>query len=406
MLFASQKLPPRQPSSRSLSAVRAAFAVGSSEVRPRGRHRVRRLGLPRRTHRGDARFSFELPLGISFITFTLAALLIDVARFRFPARYSLASVTAYAVFFPHSIAGPILRPHELLPQIDNPRHIGLNQLKIGACLFAWGLFKKLAGADTFSPWVDRIYHATPAVGGWEAWTALYAFSLQIYCDFSGYTDMAIGLAALLGYRLPQNFHSPYGAASFVEFWRRWHVTLSRWLRDYLYIPLGGNRSGTRATYRNLMATMLLGGLWHGASWTFFAWGGVHGLALVANHALAGRPILRATPRPIRVLVTFHVVSLAWIFFRAPDFSTALRMFKSLAGFASGPGALELVRANGVFFLMFGFFFAIHALDDVRRVRIFALRSPAALTWTLCAMVLLTAMAFGVGGTTTFVYFQF
>src|SRR6185437_9531767 len=206
-----------------------------------------------------------LPLGISFVTFTLTAYVVDVYRGRFRVERNLVKMRGYVLFFPHLIAGPILRPHELLPQLGHLRRALGARFTLGVALFAIGLVKKVIFADTISVLVDHVYHESGVVSGWEYLLAVHGFSMQIYCDFSGYTDMAIGLAYILRIRLPTNFRRPYISSSIVEFWRRWHITLSFWLRDYLYIPLGGNRQGRSRQMLNLLITMVLGGLWHGAA---------------------------------------------------------------------------------------------------------------------------------------------
>src|SRR5438132_6071818 len=234
-----------------------------------------------------------LPVGVSFYTFMAIAYVVDIYRGDFEIA-SWVDLFLYLSFFPHLVAGPIVRPNELIPQLvvrRDPRHIDV----AGAMwLILGGLFKKvvianyLAGAIVDPVFGDPARHSSP-----EAIIGIVAYAVQIYCDFSGYTDIAIGVAKLLGFRFPQNFDRPYSARSVQEFWRRWHMTLSRWLRDYLYIPLGGNRKGRLLTYRNLLLTMLLGGLWHGAAWTFVAWGGVHGAGLAIERALGWRPMSAA-----------------------------------------------------------------------------------------------------------------
>ncbi len=229
-----------------------------------------------------------LPLGISFITFTLTAYVVDVYRGRFRKDTSLTYLLGYVLFFPHLIAGPILRPNELLPQLRQERRALDARFALGALIFSVGLVKKLVFADTLAIAVDGVFAANATPSAWEYLLAIHGFSLQIYCDFSGYTDMAIGIAYILRIRLPTNFLRPYTATSIVEFWRRWHITLSFWLRDYLYIPLGGNRLGYARQIVNLLITMVLGGLWHGAAFTFVIWGAVHGIGLAAVHMLRSR----------------------------------------------------------------------------------------------------------------------
>jgi alginate O-acetyltransferase complex protein AlgI len=291
-----------------------------------------------------------LPLAISFFTFQQIAYLVDVYRGHAGER-SLVRYSLFVVFFPQLIAGPIVHHAEMLPQFARKVWSGPTaaNLAAGATIFAVGLMKKLAIADPLGVYVDRVYTVT-ALGDpvtfVTAWVATAAFGLQIYFDFSGYTDMALGLARMVGIRLPQNFASPYKAASIIDFWRRWHMTLSRFLRDYLYLPLGGSRRGPVRVAVNLMVVMVLGGLWHGASWAFVAWGALHGVYLTLNHAwrwavrrvpwsgrsqgaLRGAPSTAATL--VGILVTFTAVTFAWAFFRAGTLDAALPMVSGLLG---------------------------------------------------------------------------
>jgi alginate O-acetyltransferase complex protein AlgI len=278
-----------------------------------------------------------LPIGISFFTFQAISYVVDVYRRDTPAA-SLGDVAILQAFFPHLVAGPIVRANELLPQLRVPRDPRTVLAGPALLLIAGGFVKKTVVADELARRVvDPVFNDPLGHSGAEALLAIYAFAGQIYCDFSGYTDMAIGLALLLGFRLPQNFDRPYMATSLRQFWRRWHMTLSRWLRDYLYIPLGGNRGGPRRTYRNLMLTMLLGGLWHGASWTFVVWGFIHGVGLSVERWLRTRLGSRRIPQLVGWLVTFNVVCLAWVFFRAPDLAIAFDVLGRVG--AGGPSPL-------------------------------------------------------------------
>ncbi len=286
----------------------------------------------------------ELPLGISFFTFTQIAFLVDVYQRKAadfdPVRYGL-----FVTYFPHLIAGPILHHKEMMPQFARPDifRFSADRLADGSVIFILGLFKKTVLADTFGGYANPAFAAagTQALSLFESWGAALSYTLQIYFDFSGYCDMAIGLALMIGVQLPMNFHSPYKARNIADFWRRWHMTLSRFLRDYLYIPLGGNRRGPMRQQINLMTTMLLGGLWHGAGWTFVIWGGLHGLYLVVFHAwrrglahsgLHQTPtLLKAVAAPLAWLATFLAVVIAWVFFRAADLPAALSMLRGMAG---------------------------------------------------------------------------
>ncbi len=305
-----------------------------------------------------------LPIGISFFTFQQVAYLVDAWRAE-TREYDLVDYTLFVTFFPQLIAGPIVHHREMLPQFTRRGDALLRarDLSVGATIFVIGLLKKVVLADTAAGFASPVFRA--ADGGWtpsfgDAWLGALAYAMQLYFDFSGYSDMAVGLGRLFGIRLPLNFHSPYKATSIVDFWRRWHVTLSRFLRDYLYIPLGGNRHGPVRRYGNLMATMVLGGLWHGAGWTFAFWGLLHGLYLCVNHgweALARRlgfPPEGAGPARLAAarLATFLAVVAGWVFFRATTFCGAGRILASMAGgegfastdIVSGGPALRWVAA--------------------------------------------------------------
>src|SRR5260221_1900548 len=290
----------------------------------------------------------SLPLGISFFTFQQIAYLVDVMRGARVER-DIVSYTLFVSFFPHLIAGPLVHHAEMIPQFKRGRTGRSAVLAArGLAIFAAGLFKKVVIADNLAQFVSPVFAHLDAGGGittsW-AWLATLAYSLQIYFDFSGYSDMAVGLALLFGIRLPVNFRSPYQATSIIEFWRRWHITLSRFLRDYLYIPLGGNRLGEQRRYINLLVTMLLGGLWHGAGWNFLVWGGLHGIYLCINHLWRGR---RGSKPEVSIAglmvkgacwaITFFAVVVAWVFFRAKTAAGAWQMLQGLFGVEAGSSA--------------------------------------------------------------------
>jgi D-alanyl-lipoteichoic acid acyltransferase DltB (MBOAT superfamily) len=262
-----------------------------------------------------------LPVGISFYTFMAISYVIDTYRGELvPA--SFARFAVFQAFFPHLVAGPIVRASELLPQLEEERDPRKVDVSRAFFLITSGLFLKVVIANHLATHiVDDVFAAPNRHSSLEVLVAIYGYAVQIFADFCGYTNIAIGVALLLGFQFPQNFASPYAAVSLQDFWRRWHMTLSRWLRDYLYIPLGGNRKGRLVTYRNLMLTMLLGGLWHGAAWTFVVWGGIHGLGLSIERATGWRPTSEAAKWFGRIL-TFQVVCFAWIFFRADSFGRA------------------------------------------------------------------------------------
>jgi D-alanyl-lipoteichoic acid acyltransferase DltB (MBOAT superfamily) len=288
--------------------------------------------------------SIFLPLGISFFTFQQIAFLVD-ARRGGTREYDPVHYGLFVTFFPQLIAGPIVHHAEVMPQFARPRLVRPESplFAAGLTLLAIGLAKKTVIADSFAPLADGLFDAAEAgerPAFLASWTGVLAYTLQIYFDFSGYSDMAVGLGWLFGIVLPLNFFSPYRASSVIEFWRRWHMTLSRFLRDYLYFPLGGNRKGTTRRYANVMATMLLGGLWHGASWNFVLWGGLHGLYLVINQAwrrLSDRRFARPLPPWAGQALTFAAVAVAWVLFRAPSLAGAGRVLRGLAG-AHGLGA--------------------------------------------------------------------
>lgn len=284
-----------------------------------------------------------LPVGISFYTFQSLSYTIDVYRRRLEPETDLPTYALFVAFFPQLVAGPIVRAVDFLPQLRTTPALAAVAWRPLLLLFLWGYAKKAVLSDNFAPAVDAFFAAPGSYDTASAWLGVLLYSAQIYCDFSGYSDMAIATAGMLGYRLCRNFDHPYVAASPREFWRRWHISLSTWLRDYVYIPLGGNRGTATRVSINLLLTMLLGGLWHGAAWTFVAWGALHGLALVADHRW-GPPEadLRTASRARRFagwIATMLLVLVGWVFFRATDFGSAATVLRGLAG-ANG-GALAL-----------------------------------------------------------------
>jgi alginate O-acetyltransferase complex protein AlgI len=282
--------------------------------------------------------SILLPIGISFYTFQSMSYTIDVYRRELPACRHFLDFALFVSFYPHLVAGPIMRAVDLLPQILSPRHTSRKQVLEGIHLMIWGLWKKMFIADNLAPLVNGIFSET-APTGFHTLIGVYAFAFQIYCDFSGYTDVARGVAKLMGFELVLNFNLPYFSTSPQEFWTRWHISLSSWLRNYLYFPLGGSRDGEAKTYRNLMITMLLGGLWHGAAWNFVLWGAYQGTLLVIHRAL--QPKLdkifdfrtawaRAASLTFRILVMFQLTCFGWLLFRAPSFTQIVTMTASLS----------------------------------------------------------------------------
>ncbi len=284
-----------------------------------------------------------LPVGISFYTFQSMSYTIDLYRGHARPAASLLDFAAYVSLFPQLVAGPIIRYRDLADQLPRRRH-DLDGMARGLAYFAFGLGKKVLLANNLAPIADTAF-ATEAPPWHVAWVGVIAYAFQIYFDFSGYSDMAIGLGQMLGFRFPQNFRSPYRATSITDFWRRWHISLSTWLRDYLYIPLGGNRKGPWRTYLNLAITMLLGGLWHGAQWQFIVWGGLHGLLLAAERANGKRSLFPRLPRPLQMSATFVLVLFTWVFFRAASLADALRYLAAMFGMAKTTSASELAQAQ-------------------------------------------------------------
>lgn len=281
---------------------------------------------------------FTLPLGISFFTFQEVAFLIDVYRMRLPPdehrrAFRPIDFPLFISFFPQLIAGPIVRHDEILPQLSRPETFrpDFTALSIGLWTFIAGLFKKIVIADTFATWAAHGFDVAPTLNLLEAWATSLSYAFQLYFDFSGYSDMAIGCGLMLNIAIPINFNSPYKALSIQDFWRRWHITLSTFLRDYLYVPLGGGRHGIGRTVLNLFMTFLLGGLWHGAGWMFVLWGLLHG-GMLAGHRLWGLTGIRL-PRALAWLLTFNAVNVAWVFFRAQDLGAAWKVLRGMAGMA-------------------------------------------------------------------------
>ena len=347
-----------------------------------------------------------LPIGISFYTFMALSYIIDTWR----GTYEPVSLSRFAVFlsfFPHLVAGPIVRPAELIPQFDNPPDPREVDATRGFALILGGLFLKVVLASTCAKLVDPVFGSPKLHSAPEVLLAIYAYAVQIFADFAGYSTIAIGVALLLGFRFPDNFNSPYRATSVQDFWRRWHMTLSRWLRDYLYIPLGGNRGSRFETERNLMLTMVIGGLWHGANWTFLFWGALHGSALIVERLARGRRTAAGKP-PMRKwlawLITFNFVCFAWIFFRAETFGQALGVIERLfTGWGQGSPAISLgvlaavATGIGIQFLPVNFW-----ADFQARVS----RFPYYAQGAAAGFVLMVINVLGPAGVAPFIYFQF
>ncbi len=351
-----------------------------------------------------------LPVGISFFTFQALSYVIDVKRGAIEPAKPI-DFAVYLAFFPHLVAGPIVRASEFIPQLRGPRDPRRIQATRAFFLIVGGLIKKTVIADFLATHiVDGVFDNPAQHSSWEVLLGIYAYAVQIFCDFSAYSEMAIGVALLLGFRFPENFNAPYTAVSLQDFWRRWHMSLSRWLRDYLYIPLGGNRGSTLFTYRNLMLTMLLGGLWHGAAWNFVIWGAIHGVGLAVERLAADRRQARghATPRDtvlrrvVGRLITFHVVCLAWVFFRAEGFGAAMDVFNRLLSFASGPA----VAFNVLLLIAIGILIQYLPKDATARLQHGFSKLSLGVQGAVLALSLVLVSTFGNQGVAAFIYFQF
>ena len=354
-------------------------------------------------------YSIVLPVGISFYTFATMSYTLDVYLRRAAPARNFLDYALFVTFFPHLVAGPIMRPTELVPQFAQPRKATSDQLRFGLALMTLGLFQKIVLADSFlARPAEMVYDGMKVPGALDSWIATLAFSGQIFCDFAGYSTTAIGAAMCLGFAMPDNFRFPYAAIGFSDFWRRWHITLSSWLRDYLYIPLGGNRHGAARTYAALMGTMLLGGLWHGASWTFVVWGGLHGLYLSAERGLRAR-FTGWRPGAAALLalglLTYALVNITWVFFRAADFSKAWTMLRGMFGFNAGAQPiLPVVHLAAVALIVSGLF-ATHWLMRNTTLETVLARTPAALiavVWGVLAFTIVIEQGTG----NAFIYFQF
>ncbi|WP_373232249.1 MBOAT family protein [Cohnella sp.] len=359
--------------------------------------------------------SILLPLGVSFYTFEFISYLIDVRRGDTKPTRSFVKFWVFVSMFPHLIAGPIMRGDELIPQLDklSEKKISWDAIKFGIYLFIIGIIKKIVIADQLSPIVKEYFDKGSALTGTESWIAAYTFSFFIYNDFSAYTDMAIGLGILLGVRFADNFKSPYLSASPTEFWRRWHITLSRWIRDYIYIGLGGSRKGLILTQINLLAAMLISGLWHGAKWTYVVWGGIHGLLQVIHrlslylnrwswiHKVRQSRIYQW----IAIFIFFHVITWTWVFFQAPSIEMALDMtWKMLHAHAFN------IVVHPLFLMIVGLFL-LHVVEYLLRTHESAIGRiwhyvPFPLRSAVYLLITISIFYFAKGDKYEFVYFQF
>jgi alginate O-acetyltransferase complex protein AlgI len=373
-----------------------------------------------------------LPAGISFYTFTTLCYTIDMYKKKSEPVKSLLDFSLFVTFFPHLVAGPIVRPPQLVPQFETPRKASQLQLMQGLLLISLGLFMKVVLADSFlAPSANDVFNSKAILQTLDAWTGVLAFSGQIFFDFAGYSTCAVGVALCLGFVLPQNFLYPYAAIGFSDFWRRWHITLSAWLRDYLYIPLGGNRNGKFRTYINLMITMLLGGLWHGANWTFVVWGALHGGYLWGEKiiqdyraktkavTLSAIPsgelgVLGAIPAAFKektirnfiyAMITFFFINVTWVFFRAPDFTSAWHlltaMFYGLPKAEALLTTLSILKVGVIVVLMVAFHWMM------RNTTVLAVSQK--MPWWLLGLiwsVLILLLIWSQESSSSFIYFQF
>ena len=351
-----------------------------------------------------------LPIGISFYTFQSMSYVIDVYRKDIPPTKNFFDFAAFVSFFPHLVAGPIMRPTTLLPQIEARRRFDLNQFYEGCYLIFWGLTKKMVVADNLATIVNDLFSRSGTIDGGLALVAIYAFAFQIYCDFSGYTDVARGVSKCLGFELALNFNLPYFATSPKDFWNRWHISLSSWLRDYLYIPLGGNRGGTLFVYRNLMLTMIIGGLWHGAAWTFILWGTYQGVLLVGHRILEPtlkriqpkETIDRACWKAVRIFANFQLVCLGWLIFRASSIGQIRDMLGAILRRPSIPASATLLPVVMVVLPLFVVQLCQYLAKDLNVVA----RTPwyvRSAFYAACFYAIVLGAEFN---TTQFIYFQF
>ena len=361
---------------------------------------------------GPIDWGIILPVGISFYTFQTLSYTIDIYRGKSKPWHSFLDYALYVTFFPQLVAGPIVRSSDFLPQCVEPRRGNAAQISWGFVLIVIGLFEKRVVADgLLAPLSDKAFNDPAALGFLDAWFGVFSFAGQVFGDFAGYSTIAIGVALCLGFTFQDNFHFPYAAIGFSDFWQRWHISLSSWLRDYLYIPLGGNRKGAVRTYVNLMLTMLLGGLWHGASWTFVVWGGLHGIYLVIERLLKNRlghwEIWRVSIVRIGLaILTYLLVCLTWVFFRAQDFTDAMTFAKTMVSFNNGIHhavikSTEIVLVSGVTLTML----SLHWLLRDSSIEEAAQRLP----WWMRGLILagmMVAIVTMSGDNIAFIYFIF
>jgi D-alanyl-lipoteichoic acid acyltransferase DltB (MBOAT superfamily) len=357
----------------------------------------------------DLTLKIILPIGISFYTFQTLSYTIDIYRKQFQPTNNMISFFTYIAFFPQLVAGPIERARDLLPQIEKNRKFNMQWFKEGIIQILVGLFRKIVIADTIGSYVDIIYSDIEIYNSTSIILATFLYAFQIYFDFSGYSDIAIGTAKLLGFKFNQNFNLPYFSRSLTEFWRKWHISLSSWLRDYLYISLGGNRKGIKITYRNLMITMLLGGLWHGSSWNFVIWGGIHGFVLSFEKYLKSNSKLKLSNKLnfLGYPITFSIVLFAWIFFRSQDFNSAFLAIKTIFKFNfSFPFiANTSTIVNSIIVLSIGILFDFYLFKKQVHLENFATKFSV-LKIAIISSIIIFLINIFYSSSNNFIYFQF
>ena len=364
-----------------------------------------------------------LPLAISFFTFQQIAYLVDSATGGGTKQYDFLNYCLFVTFFPQLIAGPIVHHKEMMPQFANVRNkiINYKNIALGLFIFSIGLFKKVVIADSFAVWATNGFDKATVLNLFEAWATSLSYTFQLYFDFSGYCDMAIGAALLFNIKLPINFNSPYKALNIQDFWRRWHITLSRFLRDYIYIPLGGNRKGRLRTYANLMATFIIGGIWHGAGWTFVFWGFLHGVALVIHRIWSELGF--KMNKILAWFITFNFINIAWIFFRAKDWDDALKVLKGMFGLSGIAfpsfletkfcflkplgvdfgGSIDKVGDKNTFlFILFGFILVLVFKNSIEILKQLKFETKTAI---FCSIVFMYSI-FSLNNISEFLYFNF
>ncbi|MFC5704402.1 MBOAT family O-acyltransferase [Cohnella faecalis] len=347
--------------------------------------------------------SIILPVGISFITFEVMSYVIDVYRGENKSSKSFIDLALLVSFFPHLIAGPILKPKHFLPQLKEEIKIRASNIITGSQIFIFGLIKKLLIADRLAYFVDPVFANPQQYSSSTVWLAVIAYAIQIYCDFSGYSDMAIGSAKMLGFDIPKNFNLPYLSRNVTEFWRRWHISLSSWLREYLYFSLGGNRKGKAMTYINLIIVMVLGGLWHGASWNFVIWGMLHGIGLVVHKLFMKIKFERSyiAYSFFSWLITFLFICITWVFFRSSDFSVSSQIINKLLFVSSGGTIWYATSLIAIIPIVIAAHFIGKKINNYLVVDIFSFKGLFLLSFVIVGIVILLP-----GNSSPFIYFQF